>query len=299
MVVEGAELLSVALEAGAPVESVYVAPEGRDHPAVVEVSARAFEAGSRVFDLGPGVLERVADTVTPQPVLAVVGFESPDLSVLRGTDLVVVCADVRDPGNAGTLIRTADAAGAGGVVCCDGTVDPYNPKTVRASAGSVFHLPVVAGGETVSVVETLGAWGLRTLGTVVRDGVDYADVNLTGPVALIFGNEASGLGAEVLEVLDATVTIPMAGRAESLNVSVSAAVLCFEVLRQRRKSEPGQRGASEPGQRGTSGQDEQRTDPGASRSTMPEMEARPVGEMTTRTETTEPGTEPTDGGTAS
>jgi TrmH family RNA methyltransferase len=296
MVVEGAELLSVALEAGAPVESVYLAPEGREHPAVVDVSARAFEAGSRVFDLGPGVLERVADTVTPQPVLAVVGFDPPDLSALRGTDLVVVCADVRDPGNAGTLIRTADAAGAGGVVCCDGTVDPYNPKTVRASAGSVFHLPIVAGGEAVPVVETLGAWGLRTLGTVVRDGVDYADVDLTGPVALIFGNEASGLEAEVLDVLDVAVTIPMAGRAESLNVSVSAAVLCFEVLRQRRKGEPGQRRNTGPGQGRTGGPGERRTEPSASRSTMPEMEPRPVAEMT---ETTEPGTETTHGGTSS
>ena len=161
---KGAELLSVALDAGAPVESVYVVPEGRDNAAVRAVSSRAFEAGSRVFDLDAGVLERVADTVTPQPVLAVVGFEPSDLGTLREADLVVVCADVRDPGNAGTLIRTADAAGAAGVVCCDGTVDPYNPKTVRASAGSVFHLPIVAGGEVVSVVETLGGlasepWG--------------------------------------------------------------------------------------------------------------------------------------------
>ena len=272
MVVEGAELLSVALDAGVAVESVYVAPDGRDNAAVTAVAARAFEAGSRVFDLEPGVLERVADTVTPQPVLAVVGFEPPDLGALRQADLVVVCTDVRDPGNAGTLIRTADAAGAGGVVCCDGTVDPYNPKTVRASAGSVFHLPIVAGGEAVAVIETFGAWGLRTLGTVVRDGVDYTDIDLTDRVALVFGNEAAGLSAEVLAALDETVTIPMAGRAESLNVSVSAAVLCFEVLRQRRKGEHGQRGKGEHAGR--------RTEPGATRSTMPEMETGPVGETT-------------------
>jgi TrmH family RNA methyltransferase len=239
---------------------------------VAAVAARAFDAGSRVFDLEPGVLERVADTVTPQPVLAVVGFEPPDLGALRQADLVVVCADVRDPGNAGTLIRTADAAGAGGVVCCDGTVDPYNPKTVRSSAGSVFHLPIVAGGEAVAVVETLGSWGLRTLGTVVREGVDYADLDLTDRVALVFGNEAAGLSAEVVAALDQAVTIPMAGRAESLNVGVSAAVLCFEVLRQRRKGQQGQRGKSQRGGPGT--------DPGAMGSTMPEMEMRPAGETT-------------------
>lgn len=270
MVVEGAELLSVALDAGTAVESVYVAPEGRANAAVTAAAARAFEAGSRVFDLEPGVLERVADTVTPQPVLAVVGFEPPDLGALRQADLVVVCTDVRDPGNAGTLIRTADAAGAGGVVCCDGTVDPYNPKTVRASAGSVFHLPIVAGGEAVAVIETIGAWGLRTLGTVVRDGVDYADIDLTDRVALVFGNEAAGLSTQVLAVLDERVTIPMAGRAESLNVSVSAAVLCFEALRQRRKGDRGQRGRV--------GHAGQRTEPGATGSTMPEMDTGPVGE---------------------
>jgi TrmH family RNA methyltransferase len=288
MVVEGAELLSVALEAGVAVESVYVAPEGRDNVAVAAVAARAFEAGSRVFDLEPGVLERVADTVTPQPVLAVVGFESPELSALRQADLVVVCADVRDPGNAGTLIRTADAAGAGGVVCCDGTVDPYNPKTVRSSAGSVFHLPIVAGGEAVAVMEMLGGWGLRTLGTVVRDGTDYADIDLTDPVALVFGNEAAGLSAEVLAALDEAVTIPMAGRAESLNVSVSAAVLCFEVLRQRRKGVPGssRKGLPESSRTGEPGASRKGAHAGggtgsdAAGSTMPEMETRPVGETT-------------------
>jgi TrmH family RNA methyltransferase len=289
MVVEGAELLSVALDAGAPVESVYIAPEGRDNATVLAVSSRAFEAGSRVFDLDAGVLERVADTVTPQPVLAVVGFQPADLGSLGQADLVVVCSDVRDPGNAGTLIRTADAAGADGVVCCDGTVDPYNPKTVRASAGSVFHLPVVVGGEVDSVIETLGGFGLRTLGTVVRDGVDYADVDLTDRVALVFGNEASGLSAEVLAALDVAVTIPMAGRAESLNVSVSAAVLCFEVLRQRRKaglSQPPSGESHRPSVESQPPHGDQaehgglRTDAGAAGSTLREMETRPAGETT-------------------
>jgi TrmH family RNA methyltransferase len=188
----------------------------------------------------------------------------------------------RRSGNAGTLIRTADAAGADGVVCCDGTVDPYNPKTVRASAGSVFHLPIVAGGEVDSVIETLRGFGLRTLGTVVRDGVDYADVDLTDRLALVFGNEASGLSDGVLAALDVAVTIPMAGRAESLNVSVSAAVLCFEVLRQRRKGGESQQpdGESHQGQGDQAEHGEQRTDAGAARSTMPEMETRPAGETT-------------------
>ncbi len=233
MVVEGAELLMAALGAGAPVEAVYVAPEGARAPAVAEAAAQVLAGGGRVFDLAPGVIERVASTVSPQPVLAVVGWEPAAADTLTGT-LLVVCDDLRDPGNVGTVIRTADASGADAVICCDGTVDPTNPKCVRATAGSLFHLPVVVGGSAVDVVTDLAGRGFVTVGTSVRDGEDYAGFDWCRPVALVLGNEAAGLDARVFAALDAVVTVPMAGRAESLNVSVSAAVLCFEALRQRR-----------------------------------------------------------------
>lgn len=232
--VEGAELLSVAFEANQPVESVYVAPEGRTNPAVAAVVDRVFASGVRVFDLAPGVIERIADTVTPQPVVAVVGFAPAPLEDIRDVSMVMVCMDVRDPGNAGTMIRTADAAGVDAVVCCDGTVDPTNPKTVRSSAGSLFQVPVVVGGEPFEVIEALRGWGFTTVGTVARGGTDYAEFDWTQKVAVVFGNEASGLEEAAMERLDTRVSVPMAGRAESLNVSVSAAVLSFEALRQRR-----------------------------------------------------------------
>ncbi len=234
LVAEGGELLSVALDAGAPVESVFVAPEGRSDPGVTDVAARALAAGARVFDLAPGVMERVADTVTPQPLLAVVGVRPSTLDDLAAASMVVVCVDVRDPGNAGTVVRTADASGAEGVVFCDGTVDPYNPKTVRASAGSIFHVPVVQGGDAGTVLSGLSASGLTTVGAVVTGGSDYAAVDWTRRVAIVVGNEAAGLPSDLVEQLDESVSIAMAGRAESLNVSVSTAVLCFEALRQRR-----------------------------------------------------------------
>jgi TrmH family RNA methyltransferase len=233
-VVEGAELLSVALAAGNPIEAVYVAPEGRTNPSVAAVVDRVFATGVRVFDLAPGVIERVADTVTPQPVLAVVGFATAALEDIKGTSMIVVCVDVRDPGNVGTMIRTADATGVGAVVCCEGSVDPTNPKTVRSSAGSLFHVPIVAGGAPDAVLDALRGWGFTTVGTRVRGGLDYAAFDWKQKVAAVFGNEASGLGPSVADSLDAAVSIPMVGQAESLNVGVSAAVLCFEALRQRR-----------------------------------------------------------------
>lgn len=262
MVVESAELLSVAMEAGTPIESVYLAPGGRSNPAVADAVDRAFGTGARIFDLAPGVMERIADTVSPQPLLAVVGYAPGVLEDVRQASMLLVCVDVRDPGNAGTMIRTADATGVGGVVCCDGTVDPANPKTVRASAGSLFHVPVVAGGEAGAAIQTLREWGLTIVGTVVRGGIDYTEFDWRRPVAVVFGNEASGLDGDVTDDLDVGVSIPMAGRAESLNVSVSAAVLCFEALRQRRAA-----GVVGPG---TAGQ-------GPPRSTMPGMDAAPTG----------------------
>lgn len=231
---EGVAVVRTALDAGASVESLFVA-QGTDQDAgVADVVARAHRAGARVLMLAPGVLERVADTVTPQPLLAVVAMGGARLDQLRGGRLVVVCAGVRDPGNAGTVLRSADAAGADAVVCCGDSVDPYNPKAVRASAGSLFHLPVVVAGDAAATLTDLGAFGYRRLGAVVRGGTDYTTLDWSVPTALVLGNEASGLRADVRPLLDGTVVVPMAGRAESLNVGVACAVICFEALRQHR-----------------------------------------------------------------
>jgi TrmH family RNA methyltransferase len=236
-VAEGAELIRCALDAGAPVESIYVSPEGGSDAPTQEVARRATEAGIRVFPLAAGVLERVADTVTPQPVLAVLPMlDEPAADVLasRPGALVVVLVDVRDPGNAGTVLRATDASGATAVIFGADSVDPYNPKTVRASAGSLFHIPFVVRHDPAEVAEELAAAGYRTLGTVVRAARDYADLDWTVPSALFVGNESSGLDPALCATLDHTVAIPMEGRAESLNVGVASAVFCFEAARQRR-----------------------------------------------------------------
>lgn len=224
--VEGAKALGEAMASGATVEAIYVAPD-----------APALDVDVPLFELAAGVIERVADTVTPQPVMATVGYVDVGLDTLRTGDFLVVCVEVRDPGNLGAVLRSAEAAGAHGVVCCGGSVDLYNPKTVRASAGTLFHIPVVAGGDPVEVLERIGGWGMRRLGTAARRGADYTSFDLTAPVAFVLGNEANGLPAEVERHVDDHVSIPMAGRAESLNVGMAASVLCFEAARQRRRAE--------------------------------------------------------------
>jgi RNA methyltransferase, TrmH family len=218
-----------------PVESVYVAPAGNDDRPTQLVCDAAVAAGARVFPLAPGVLERVADTVTPQPVLAVLPMvDPPPPPAPEPGSLVVVLVDVRDPGNAGTVLRAADASGCQAVVFAADSVDPYNPKTVRASAGSLFHLPVDVRPDAAGLAEELAESGFRTLATVVRDGEDYTALDWSEPSALFLGNESSGLDPALTALLGTRLAIPMEGRAESLNVGVACAVVCFEALRQRR-----------------------------------------------------------------
>ena len=226
---EGVKLVEEALAAGAAVEAVYWS---RGAPA--EVVERARAAGLPTYELAEGVLERVADAVTPQPVLAVVGAAVVELSDLQGAGSVLVCDQVRDPGNAGTLVRTARAAGVDGVVWCRDSVDVYGPKTVRASAGAVFRVPLVVDAEPGPVMAELGGWGFNRLAAVAEGGRDYAAMDLRGRFALMVGNESHGLGSDHLDLADELVSVPMAGGTESLNVGVAAAVICFEAARQRR-----------------------------------------------------------------
>ncbi len=142
--------------------------------------------------------------------------------------------DVRDPGNAGTVLRAADASGSALVVFAGDSVDPYNPKTVRSSAGSLFHVPLAVRPDPRPLAAELAAGGFRTLATVVRGGEDYAGLDWSVPTALFLGNESSGLDPELCGALSGALGIPMAGRAESLNVGVACAVVCFEAFRQRR-----------------------------------------------------------------
>lgn len=258
--IEGPRLLEEALAANGAIEAVFLAA-GWDRVALppggtlqsegagkaeagpdvrlVSLVDRCYKAGARVFELAPGVLERVAGTVSPQPLMAICALPPASLDRFSsdGPQLVVVCADVRDPGNAGTLVRSAWAAGASGVVCCEGTVDMWNPKAVRSSAGAVFHLPVVVGGAVEAVLDELGEWGLERWGAVAAGGTNYDELDLTHPCALVVGNESAGLPVAALAGhLDGLVSIPMPGGAESLNVGAAASVLCFEAARQRRRA---------------------------------------------------------------
>ncbi len=231
-VVEGVELVRLAVSGSQPVESVYVDA----HAASAEVEAICRLAQSHavpVYELQPGVLTKVADTVTPQPLMAVVPMTHRPLTAIA-TGFVVVLAELRDPGNVGTLIRTAEASGATGVVVAGQAVDPFNPKTVRSSAGTVLWCPLSVVSDVDQCIAELQGLGYRVLGTEATYGTPYDECDLTGKVAIVLGNEAHGLDEQAAQLLSGTLSIPMAGSAESLNVGVAGAVVCFEALRQRR-----------------------------------------------------------------
>lgn len=217
-----------AVEAGALVELFVTAEAAERHP---DLAAHATET------VTPDVAKALSDTVTPQGLVGVARLIDVPLADVLPARLVVVLAYARDPGNAGTILRTADAAGADAVVFPDDSVDPYNPKCVRSSAGSLFHLPVVVGGDVAEAMATLRGNGLKVLATTADGGTLLDDADLAGPTAWVFGNEAWGLPAEVVALADERVRVPIHGRAESLNLATAAAVCLYASARGQR--EPG------------------------------------------------------------
>ena len=206
-----------------------------------DLEAAARGVGTPVVHVAPKVMAALADTVTPQGVVGVATLlDVPLGDALAGTPrLVAVLEQVADPGNAGTVLRTADAAGADAVVLTDGSVDPHNGKCVRASAGSLFHLPVVAGVAAADAVAALRERGLQVLATTGAGDDDLDDLvdagELHRPTAWLFGNEAAGLSEAAAGVADRTVRVPVHGRAESLNLATAAAVCLYASARAQRR----------------------------------------------------------------
>ena len=232
---EGPQAVAEAFHCGAQVTDLFVTVPARTRHR--DLVAAIAAAGIPVHVVSGEVMDELAQTVTPQGLLAVCGFvDVPLAEIARAAPtLIALLANVRDPGNAGTVLRTADAAGAHAVVFADASVDPYNGKCVRASAGSLFHLPVVAGTRLEEAVVTLREAGLRIVAADGRAGRSLDDpevqARLAGPTAWMFGNEAWGLPPELVALADEPVAVPIYGRAESLNLAAAAAVCLYASAR--------------------------------------------------------------------
>ena len=204
----------------------------------------ADQAGAVVTEVSAPVLAAMCETVTPQGVVGLAPLVDVPLEAALGEAprLLAVLDQVRDPGNAGTVVRVADAAGADAVIFTAGSVDPHNGKCVRATAGSLWHLPVVSGptlDDTIAAVRGAGLAVLAATGRGAEDLDALAESGaLRGPAAWLFGTEADGLGGAALEAADRTVRIPLHGRAESLNLATAAAICLYSSAREQRRSHP-------------------------------------------------------------
>jgi TrmH family RNA methyltransferase len=208
-----------------------------------DLAGIAARQGVPVSEITDDGLAALAETVQPQGLVAVCEqFDVPLATALRGTPpLTAVLAEIRDPGNAGTVLRTADAAGAGAVVFAGDAVDPYNGKCVRASAGSLFHLDVVREPDPEAVVGALRRIGVQVLAATGHGDADLDELadagTLARPTAWLFGSEAHGLPKHLLTAADLRVRVPIHGRAESLNLAAAAAVCLYASARAQRRTE--------------------------------------------------------------
>ncbi|CAM4414033.1 TrmH family RNA methyltransferase [Paenibacillus tarimensis] len=232
-ILEGVHLIQEALISGAPVETVVYDTE-RGLPAELEPLLRSEDGyPCTLVEASAAVMSKCTGTDTPPPVFGIVLKAEADTAQLYGPNALVVVLDgLRDPGNVGTIIRSADAVGASAVVIGKGSVDLYNPKTVRSTMGSLFHLPVIEA-DLAQLLPEGRERGIRLVGTSLQAEQSCFSYDWNGPAWLLLGNESNGLSAEVSALVDESVLIPMRGKAESLNVAMAATVLLHEAMRQR------------------------------------------------------------------
>ena len=255
---EGPQAVGEALARPGVVSQLFITAAARARHA--DLADLAVGQGALVQAVSGEVMAELAQTITPQGVLAVCRYVDVPLAQLAAAAprLVAILANVRDPGNAGTVLRTADAAGADGVIFTGASVDPYNSKCVRATAGSLFHLPLVVDAPVAEAVRAMREAGLRILAADGRAGRSLDEAGqagqdapaglLGGPTAWLFGNEAWGLPADVLALADDVLAVPIYGKAESLNLAAAAAVCLYASARAAQHG-PAARAPAAGGQR--------------------------------------------------
>ncbi|WP_058302443.1 TrmH family RNA methyltransferase [Gorillibacterium timonense] len=229
---EGIHLIQEALHAGVAVRTVLYDLEKGLSSELEPLLADAPQI--ELVGVSAAVLAKCSETETPQGALAIADKPSSGLKELLAdpAGFVVALDGLQDPGNVGTIIRTADAAGAAGVIVGKGSADPYAPKTVRSTMGSLFHLPVVEAA-LAPLLEEATARGVQVYSTGMASGLTCYDADFTAPVWFVIGNEGRGVSPEVRALVQQELSIPMPGQAESLNAAMAAGILLYEAVRQR------------------------------------------------------------------
>lgn len=232
--VEGLQLLHMALDSGAAPHEVFYCPEQFVGSEAAILLKRFQQGGAVLLQVSTHVMEALSEREEPQGIVATFRLMRPLLQSLKlsGRELVVVLDRLQDPGNLGTLIRTADAVGAAAMILIEPCVDPFDPKTVRGSMGSLFNLPVISTKDVSGLFVWLHSCGLQPIGADPHLGEIWGTRLWRGGVALVLGNEARGLSDDVAAQINAWVKLPIVGKAESLNVAVAGGVLMYAWLRE-------------------------------------------------------------------
>lgn len=234
-VAEGIRLAEELAAAGWPLEACILSASVEQTPRAQDL-VRSVSSRTRVVKVSDEIFQKIADTEQPQGLLLLAGSKQYQLSDLptRTKAFLLVLDTIQDPGNIGALIRTADAAGCSGVILTAGCGDIYSAKVVRASMGSIFHLPVVQEIAYEDLISYCRRQGILLAATSLEQSNLYWDADLSGSLALVFGNEGNGVSQKLLDKSPLKVHIPLLGQAESLNVSAAAAVILYDAVRQRR-----------------------------------------------------------------
>ena len=236
--IEGPHLVEMALNAGVQIKEVFATEEfmnTKEHQSMLK------KITASVFQVTEQLLKKITDTETPQGIVAFAVYEPVTLATLslKATPFLIVLDAIQDPGNLGTIIRTADAAGADAVILLPGSCDAFAPKVIRATAGSLFNLPLIYA-EQHTLVDWLCKEKIQLAVTTADTGKIVFEADLAGGIAIAFGNEAHGISDHLRKAADLFLNIPILGKAESLNVATSAAICLYEAVRQRQMSSPAQ-----------------------------------------------------------
>jgi TrmH family RNA methyltransferase len=256
VLLDGPHLLAEALLAHLPVEVVAVESAAANGE-ITALVRRAAEAGARVLDVSASVLEAMSPVRRPTGIVAIARRRESTLDQVLGDapQMVLMLEHVQNPGNVGAIVRAADACGATGIVVGTGSADAFGWKALRGSMGSAFRLPVASRQDLAPAIEHARRLGLQLLAAVPRDGTSLASSDLRRPVAVVLGGEGAGVSADLLELMDGRLTIPMRPTVDSLNVATAAALITYEAERQRSASNEAerQRSASNEAERQRSG----------------------------------------------
>lgn len=232
--IEGIRFVEEALKESADIDKIFLSDKLTQIKGGNEILERMQKGNYSMYSLPDRLFKEISDTENPQGILATVRFNKLNTSDIPACgDFYVVLDSLQDPGNMGTIIRTADAAGASGIIVSKGCVDIYNPKVLRSTMGSIFHVPVYNSEDMGEGIRQLKSMGVKVYAAHLEGALDYFEADMTGRCAVIIGNEAGGISSEIAGMADALVKIPMPGRAESLNASVAASLMMYEVVRLR------------------------------------------------------------------